>query len=185
MDENGTTGIEADDAQVDDTPHDTQAIVSELHEIARMCSEYHRHKETISWTALGVVFAFCVAMGSYVADGSFDVGILVVLAVSSAVILVAFAVFIFAQMKWKDIEQAAMNTALRFAREIASGVPGSENLDMNTEGRSPFPNCVSNALKDNSKPIDPRSKIYAGVVILSLALMLIAIFAMKFLEMNS
>lgn len=57
-----------------------------------MCSEYHRHKGTITRTALGVVFAYSVAMASYVAEGSIDIRILIVFAASNVVILGAFAV---------------------------------------------------------------------------------------------
>lgn len=100
-----------------------------LREHSIQCSEYHKHKETITWTALGLYLAFLTATIGFVASNTFSNGKIVLLIISSVTVCLLVLIFINQQLQWKSYELSAMNSANKVIIEIANGAKNIGEID--------------------------------------------------------
>lgn len=151
-------------------------ILEILRRHGSQCSEYHKHKETITWTALGLYLAFATAIIG--ANASESVSHTDTICFSVAIVGVGLLILIFVnrQLYWKLYELSAMNSANKVIIEIINGVRKIDSVDCSIPEGEFLPKVILQEMGWNgTKKIEFKNagvqthvKIYANLFIIIL-----------------
>lgn len=100
---------------------DNNIALKIIREHGSQCAEYHKHKETITWTALGLYLAFVTSIIGIVASNDLSNCEIIFLAGASGVISFLILIFVNRQLQWKAYELSAMNSANKFIVDVIAG----------------------------------------------------------------
>lgn len=161
---------------------DENIVLEILRRHGTQCSEYHKHKEMITWTALGLYLAFITAIIGFVSANIISNTDVVFFAITSATVGLLVLVFINQQLKWKSYELSAMNSANKVIVDIANGVKSIDDVDCSIPKGEFLPKVIlqemgwdgTNKFKLKNTGVQAHVKIYANLFIIVLTVFVIA-----------
>ncbi len=165
---------------------DKSIVLEILREHSVQCSEYHRHKETITWTALGLYLAFVTTVIGFVSANNISKFDIVFFMIASVVICFFVLVFVNQQLKWKSYELSAMNSANKVIAEISNGVKDIVDVDCSIPKGEFLPKVIlqemgwndTNKFKIKNIGVQAYTKIYANLFIIILTVFVIIFLAL-------
>lgn len=144
-------------------------IIEALDDIATRCSDYHKHKETISWAGLGVLFAYATAFSTLVLETDSQAIIGVSLAVN-LLIFCWFSAFVVGQISLKNEEQRAMNASISLKMKIINNEVDYQTLNLTIVNDGYLPSCVLSEMKSRPKVIQKGTLLLAIIMLVMLFL---------------
>lgn len=160
---------------------DKNIVLNILRAHSTQCSEYHKHKETITWTALGLYLAFITAIIGFISANTFSNAYIVFFAIASVVICILVLVFINQQLKWKAYELSAMNSANKVIVDIANGVKSITDVDCSIPKGEFLPKVIlqemgwegTSKFKFKNIGVQSHVKIYSNIFVITLTVFII------------
>ncbi len=166
---------------------DKNIVLEILREHGAQCSEYHKHKETITWTALGLYLAFVTAIMGFVSAVKVSNDDVVFFTISSVVICIFVLVFINQQLKWKSYELSAMNSANKVIVEIANGIKCIDDVDCSIPEGEFLPKVILQEMgwKGKKKFKLKNGGVQVGVrLYANLFIIILTVFVIAFLNLH-
>ncbi len=160
---------------------DKNIVLEILRKYGSQCSEYHKHKETITWTALGLYLAFVTAIIGFISANEVSNDDIIVFVIASVVVCFFALIFINQQLKWKAYELSAMNSVNRVIVEIANGMKSIADIDCSIPDGEFLPKVIlqemgwdgTNKFKLKNAGVQMYVKIYANLFIIILTIFVI------------
>jgi len=155
-------------------------IINKLRFHEAQCIDYHKHKETITWTALGVYVAFITAIITLILSNELSLISKVFIAILEVIVSCIFCVFIALQLKWKKYELSAMNSAEIIVTKLLNNEVEAEDIDCSIPEKQFLPKAIliemgwdetRNRVSFNNAGVQKFTTSYVFFSILSLMLM--------------
>lgn len=144
-------------------------VIEALDDIATRCSDYHKHKETISWAGLGVLFAYSTAFSTLILEVESQ-AIMGVSLVVNLLIFCWFSAFVVGQIRIKNEEQQAMNASISLKMKVIAGKVEHSTLDLAIASDSYLPSCVLSEMGSRPKVIQKGTLLLAIIMLVMLFL---------------
>ena len=143
-------------------------VIEALDDIATRYSDYHKHKETISWAGLGVLFAYPTAFSTLI----LEVESQAIMGVSLVVNLLIFCWFsaFLGQIRIKNEEQRAMNASISLKMKVIGGIVDYSTLDLAIASDSYLPSCILSEMENRPKVIQKGTLLLAIIMLVMLFL---------------
>ena len=106
------------------------------------CSDYHKHKETITWTALGLYLMVITAVIGFISANKLTCENRNLFTIAAIVIYLLMIAFINQQLYWKRYELSAMNSANKVFIVVANGAENVNAADYVIPDRQFLPKII-------------------------------------------